>query len=101
MVLSKADKIKLIHSLSSKHKDELRRAIMKGQGGGGIKTVLSNIADTLKPIVKVVGMTVLKEVLIPALKHKVMGSGLRLAGQRGKGKKKGKKGGMIGQVPPY
>jgi len=98
MVLSKADKIKLIHSLSSKHKDELRRAIMKGQGGGGIKTVLSNIADTLKPIVKVVGMTVLKEVL---LKHKVMGSGLRLAGQRGKGKKKGKKGGMIGQVPPY
>ena len=98
MVLSKADKIKLIHSLSSKHKDELRRAIMKGQGGGGIKTVLSNIADTLKPIVKVVGMTVLKEVL---LKNKVMGSGLRLAGQRGKGKKKGKKGGMIGQVPPY
>lgn len=103
MVLTKTEKINLVKSLSSSHKDELRKAVMMGQGGGGIKSVLHNIADTLKPIVKVVGMTVLKEVLIPAVKAKVMGEGkkrkvkkkvaggaLRLAGK-----------GISIPVPPY
>lgn len=87
MSLSHTEKVKLVNSLSPAHKEELKRALMLGQGGGGIKTVLMSIRDGLKPIVKAVGMTVLKEVLIPALKAKLAGSGRR------------KKGGSMPTVP--
>jgi len=103
MVLSKTEKVNLVKSLSPSQKDEIKKALTN-MGGNGIKDVLMNVADTLKPIVKTVGITILKEVLVPALKQKLMGDGkkksgrkktvggglkipggaLRLAGQRGK-----------------
>ena len=103
MVLSKTEKVNLVKSLSPSQKDEIKKALTN-MGGNGIKDVLMNVADTLKPIVKTVGITILKEVLVPALKQKIMGEGkkkkkktvggglkipggaLRLAGQRGKGR---------------
>lgn len=97
MSLSHSEKVKLINSLSPAHKVELKNALIMGQGGGGLKSILINIKDGLKPIVKAVGLSVLKEVLLPALKSKIMGQGrkkklagkgLKLAGKgccRGKG----------------
>jgi hypothetical protein len=67
---------------------------MKGQGIGSI---LKSIGKFLGPIVKELGPTVLKELVIPFIKTKIGGGGihlpggsLRLAGQRGH-KGKGKK----------
>lgn len=75
---------------------------MKGQG---IMDILKSIGSVLGPIVKEIGPTVLKELIIPFIKKKMAGggltlpgsgltlpgSGLRLAGQRGNGLKKLKK----------
>jgi hypothetical protein len=84
--------------------------------GDGIIDILKSVKSALGPIISEVGPTVLKEFVAPYIMKKIEqvskkgnkgdglkipGSGLRLAGQRGKGKKKGKKGGMIGQLPPY
>ena len=64
---------------------------MKGQGIGSI---LKSIGKFLGPIVKELGPTVLKELVVPFIKTKIGGGGihlpggsLRLSGQRGKGKK--------------
>ena len=107
MVLTKADKIRLLKGLPVADQNYLRGLILGSMAGTGkkmdaLKSFLSGVKDTLKPVVKVVGMTVLKEVLVPALKAKMgmtgdgrkkkgrglktAGGGLRLAGQRGKGK---------------
>ena len=85
--------------------------------GEGIADILKSVGGVLGPIIKEVGPTILKEFVAPFIMNKIKqkigeskkgdglkipGSGLRLAGQRGKGKKKrGKKGGMIGQLPQY
>ena len=73
---------------------------MKGQG---IMDILKSIGSVLGPLVKEVGPTVLKELIVPFIKGKMgkglhnAGSGLslpggalRLAGQRGHGKRKKK-----------
>jgi len=63
--------------------------------GEGFMDIMRSIRSKLGPIVKEIGPTVLKELIIPMIKHKVMGNGikvaggaLRLAGQQGNGMKK-------------
>jgi hypothetical protein len=98
-MLSKADKIRLVKSLPISDQNHLRSMILMSMGGSGkkldsLKNFLVGVKDTLKPVVKVVGLTVLKEVLVPALKAKMgmtgdgkkkrgrpKGSGLKTAGQ--------------------
>ena len=66
--------------------------------------ILKSIGSVLGPLVKEVGPTVLKELIVPFIKGKMgkgltlpgaglslPGGALRLAGQRGHGKKKKKK----------
>ena len=67
---------------------------MKGQG---FMDILKSVGSVLGPIAKEVGPTVLKEFVLPFVKKKIEGGGLslpggalRLAGQRGRGKKKKK-----------
>ncbi len=70
--------------------------------GEGISDILKSVGSVLGPIFKEVGPTVLKEFVVPFIMKKIEkkisgskkgdglkipGSGLRLAGQRGKGKK--------------
>lgn len=64
---------------------------MKGEG---IMDILKKIGEVLGPIAKELGPVVLKEIIVPFLKNKMSGNGLglpgnglKLAGQRGKGKK--------------
>lgn len=63
--------------------------------GKGVMDVLKSIGKHLAPIAKKLGPKLLKKVVIPFLKKKLVGkgldpagNGLRLAGQRGRGKKK-------------
>ena len=62
--------------------------------GDGIGSILKSIGKTLGPIAKEIGPTVLKEFVLPMVKKKMgmglstSGGSLRLAGQRGRGKKK-------------
>jgi hypothetical protein len=60
--------------------------------GDGIKSILKSIGRTLGPVAREIGPTVMKEFVLPMLLKKLKGegrgSGLRLAGQRGKGKRK-------------
>ena len=81
-------------------KNHCQSCDMKGQG---IKDILKTISGVLGPIIKEVGPTVLRELIIPFIKKKIQpsgkgihiagsglslpGMGLRLAGQRGHGKK--------------
>lgn len=94
MKLTKADKVKLIHSLSAGQKAQLRKHLRdhqmagKGMSGTGFMDFLKKIGSTLAPVVKAVGPTILKEVLVPLAKSKLglglkpSGGSLRLAGQR-------------------
>ena len=74
---------------------------MKGQG---LMDIMKSIGSVLGPIIKEVGPTVLKELIVPFIKGQMgkglhipggglslPGGSLRLAGQRGRGKKKVKK----------
>ena len=68
--------------------------------GDGIADILKSVGSVLGPIIKEVGPTVLKEFVVPFIMKKIEkkmaskkgdglkipGSGLRLAGQRGRGK---------------
>ncbi len=104
MALTKNEKVALVKSLAPNHKTKLRKHLREhlqsGQGmsGAGLFSFLGSIGKALLPVVKAVGMPILKEVLLPmgvsAIKKK-MGAGvslpggaLRLAGQRGRGRKK-------------
>ncbi len=105
MALTTNEKIAIVKSLAPQHKTKLRKKLREhlqaGQGmsGAGFFSFLGSIGKALLPIVKAVGMPILKDVLLPAgvdmLKKKISGNGLslpggalRLAGQRGRGKKK-------------
>jgi hypothetical protein len=107
MALTKIDKVALVKALSQHHKTKLRKHlrehIQSGQGmsGAGLFSFLGSIGKALLPIVKAVGMPILKDVLLPAginmLKGKLgggltlPGGALRLAGQRGRGRPRKKK----------
>ena len=102
MVLSHADKVNLVKSLAPHHKAKLRKHLKqhiqsgKGMSGAGLFSFLGSIGKALLPVVKSVGMPILKDVLLPAatgaLQKKlggglrVPGGALRLAGQKGKGR---------------
>ena len=60
-------------------------------------SILKSIGKVLGPVIKEIGPTVLKELVVPFIKkkmngkgHTLPGGGLKLAGQRGKGTKKSK-----------
>lgn len=65
---------------------------MKGEGMGDI---IKSVGKVLGPIAKEFGPTILKEIVAPYVMGKIKkrmdkkGEGLRLAGQRGRGKCKG------------
>ncbi len=107
MALTKNEKVALVKSLAPHHKTKLRKHlrehIQSGQGmsGAGFFSFLGSIGKALLPVVKAVGMPILKDVLLPAgvdmLKKKIgggvslPGGALRLAGQRGRGRPRKKK----------
>ncbi len=100
MPLSRKDKVNLVKSLAPQHKATLKKHLKahiqsgKGMSGQGLFSFLGNIGKSLLPVVKSVGLPILKDVLLPAATGalqkklggglKVPGGGLRLAGQRGK-----------------
>ena len=100
MPLSRQDKINMVKSLAPHHKATIRKHLKKhiqsgkGMSGQGFFDFLGSIGRTLLPIIKSVGMPILKDVLLPAginmIKGKlggglkVPGGALRLAGQRRK-----------------
>lgn len=96
MKLTKADKIRMVKNLSPSQKATLKRHMGNGtMSGAGFMDFLKKIGNTLAPVVKAVGPTILKEVLVPLAKSKMglgkkgnglkpSGGGLRLAGQRSK-----------------
>jgi len=107
MALTTTDKIALVKSLAPHHKTKLRKHLRehiqagKGMSGAGLFSFLGSIGKALLPVVKTVGMPILKDVLLPAgvdmLKQKLgggvslPGGALRLAGQRGRGRPRKKK----------
>ena len=107
MALTTNDKVALVKSLAPHHKTKLRKHLRehiqagKGMSGAGLFSFLGSIGKALLPIVKTVGMPILKDVLLPAgvdmLKKKIgggvslPGGALRLAGQRGRGRPRKKK----------
>ena len=98
MRLSLPEQRNMIRALPSHRlmqvKNHCEMCQMKGQG---ISEILKSISSVLGPIIKEVGPTVLKELVIPFIKKKMSGKGLspagmglKLAGQ-GKKRKKPKK----------
>ena len=64
-------------------KKECEKCAMKGMG---LKDIFKKIRSVFEPVIKAVGPTVLKEVIVPLIKKKVgagkCGGSLYLAGQR-------------------
>jgi len=93
MSLSKAEKRNMLMGLSDTHKEKIVKAILnaekKGMSGTGIMDNIKGLGKGLLEVLKVVGPILAKEVLLPIIKAKMEGNGLKLAGQRGKGKKGG------------
>ena len=94
--LTKSQQHALLRALPAHRKNAVkahcRSCQMKGEG---FMDILKSIGKVLGPIAKEVGPVVLKEFIIPFVKQKMAGNGLnpaggalRLAGQRGKGKRK-------------
>lgn len=98
MKLTKADKVAMVRGLPASHKAILRKHMM-GNGamsGAGFMDFLKKIPSGLASVVKAVGPTLVKEILVPLAKSKMglgmkkgkglkpSGGGLRLAGQRSK-----------------
>jgi hypothetical protein len=102
--LSLADQRKLIRTIPADRRVALRKCCKDcEQRGYGIKTTIKKAGEALGFIGREIGPTVLKELILPLLKKKTAGRGLRLAGAGGKksggrgltlsgaGKRKGKK----------
>jgi hypothetical protein len=85
--------------LTDNHKEKIAKAIIaaekKGMAGTGLIDGVKGLGKGLLEILKVVGPTLAKEILLPLIKAKLAGSGLKLAGQKGKGVKTS--GGMYGK----
>jgi len=93
MSLTKAEKTNMLMGLSDAHKEKMVKAILNaeknGMSGTGIMDGIKGLGKGLLELLKVVGPILAKEVLLPIVKAKMSGNGLKLAGQRGKGKKGG------------
>jgi hypothetical protein len=89
MSLTKTEKVNILNGLSDNHKEKIAKAIIaaekKGMAGTGIMDGVKGLGKGLLEILKVVGPTLAKEILLPLIKAKLAGSGLKLAGQKGKG----------------
>tara|TARA_R110001606_G_scaffold390429_1_gene557371 strand:+ start:118 stop:441 length:324 start_codon:yes stop_codon:yes gene_type:complete len=102
MPLSKKEKVEMINDLSEKNKDIIRKAIMNEEMGGS--GFWSSLGSGLKDIIIALGPGLIKEVLVPVVKHKVgikgagvclagnglklAGAGSKVAGKRGRGRPK-------------
>ena len=95
MKLTLAEQRAIIRSLPASRikevKGHCKKCMMRGEG---FMDIIKSIGNVLGPIVKAVGPTVLKELIGPII-NKIKGNGLslpggalRLAGQRGAGKKR-------------
>ena len=94
--LTKAQQKALLKALPA-HRKNAVKAHCQQMKGEGFMDILKSVGSVLGPIAKEVGPTVLKEFVLPFVKKKIEGGGLslpggalRLAGQRGRGKKKKK-----------
>lgn len=89
MSLTKTEKINILMGLSAPHKEKIIKAILnaekKGMSGTGVMDAVKGLGQGLLEVLKVVGPILAKEVLLPIVKSKMSGNGLKLAGQRGKG----------------
>jgi hypothetical protein len=96
MKLSKAEQLKLLHALPIHRtlavKAHCKSCAMKGEGVGQI---LKSIGSVLGPIIREIGVPVLKEFVLPFIKHKInqkiqKGKGISVAGGAKKRKRKTK-----------
>lgn len=92
--LTLVDRRKLFNALPASKRDAIKKfAIQQYQAGSGFTDVMKKIGSAFSEIAKIVGPSILKEVVLPAIKSqlgfglKTPGSGLKLAGVRGRGKK--------------
>ena len=78
---TKAQKLARLRALPFSKKQGCRMICHKGRmSGRGVKEIMQSVGRYLGPIAKEVGPVVLKEWLIPYLKSKIAGNGLKLAG---------------------
>jgi len=92
--LTKAEKVSIINSFNDKHKLAIQKAVMEseqnGMGGAGFMDFLKGVGSGLLEIIKLVGPTLVKEVIVPMAKKKA-----------GLGMKKMKKGKGVENTPIY
>lgn len=82
MKLSLAEQRKLIRALPEHRINACRHHCqMKEQSGAGFLDILKSIGSVLGNVGKEIGPTVLKELIIPMIKTKISGNGLRLPGR--------------------
>ena len=94
--LTKSQQHALLRALPAHRKNAVKSHCQSCQmRGEGFKDILKSIGKVIGPIAKEVGPVVLKEFILPFVKKKIAGNGLtlpggglRLAGQRGQGKKR-------------
>tara|TARA_R110000851_G_scaffold13069_3_gene44890 strand:+ start:2702 stop:3034 length:333 start_codon:yes stop_codon:yes gene_type:complete len=72
----------LLRALPKSRKDAVKYYCQSHQmKGEGFSDILKSIGSVLGPIAKEIGPTVLKEFILPFLKKKISGNGLKLSGQ--------------------
>lgn len=98
--LTLAEKRRIYHSLSQSKKNSLEKMCCSAHmQGEGFMDIVRKAGKFLGPIAKVIGPIVLKEIIVPLIKQKMGGKGVKLAGKgvklagkgvklAGKGKKK-------------
>lgn len=92
MRLNRRQKLALLDGLSVTTKNRCKTICHREQmHGAGIKDILKKIGSVLGPIAREVGPVVLKQWLIPFLKRKFAGEGLKLAGTGIKKKRRKRK----------
>jgi hypothetical protein len=75
-----ADQRKIAKMLSVKDKEAMARHYNPRMGGKGFMDVIKKIGGFISPLVKELGPTVLKEIILPLVKKKLGGNGLNLGG---------------------
>ena len=80
--LSLAEQRKLIRALPEHRINACRNHCqMKEMAGSGFMDILKSIGSVLGPLAKEVSPVILKELILPMLKTKISGNGLRLPGK--------------------
>jgi hypothetical protein len=82
MALTKKEKVMLYHSLPASKKAAFKKyCCSKAMKGEGFGSFLKKAGHFLGPIAKVIGPVILKEIVIPLIRKKMAGTGLKLAGK--------------------